>query len=425
MPLATFSIFATWFGAETCIGAAGAVYEGGLSAGSADPFGYALCVLIMGLVYAVPLWKRRVTTIADVLRERFGTRVEWLAVLLIVPTSLLWAAAQMRAMGHVLSHVSGLESTVAMLVSAAVVVAYTVRGGLLADAVTDLIQGFGLLVGMVFLLIGVMEATGNPLTALERVDPARLALFGGPGASTLDTLEAWALPVFGSVVAQELVQRVLASKSPAVAQRSALLGGGLYLLVGLVPVYAGLIGATLLPDLPHPEQVLPALATRLLSPVALVLFNGALLSAILSTVDTTLLVSASLVSHNLVVPLRPSISEAGKVRLARSFVAAFGVIALIIALASEGVHSLVQQASGFGSAGFTLVVTLGLFTRFGGETAALWALLAGVVTWSAGAYWLKLAHPYLISLAAAACAYLAGASTERVLAARTRPQPTE
>jgi SSS family solute:Na+ symporter len=42
--LATLSVFATWFGAETCIGAAGAVYEKGLSGATIDPFGYSLCL---------------------------------------------------------------------------------------------------------------------------------------------------------------------------------------------------------------------------------------------------------------------------------------------------------------------------------------------------------------------------------------------
>ena len=97
--LATFTIFATWFGAETCIGAAGAVYERGLSGGSADPFGYAICIFAMGLVFAVPLWRLRLTTLGDLFRIHYARSVEGLAILLMVPTSLLWAAAQVRAFG--------------------------------------------------------------------------------------------------------------------------------------------------------------------------------------------------------------------------------------------------------------------------------------------------------------------------------------
>jgi Na+/proline symporter len=57
--LATASLFATWFGAETCLGAAGSVYRGGLGGATAEPFGYALCLLLMGFVFARVLWSRR------------------------------------------------------------------------------------------------------------------------------------------------------------------------------------------------------------------------------------------------------------------------------------------------------------------------------------------------------------------------------
>src|SRR5690349_16450970 len=60
--LAAFSIFATWFGAEAIVGAAGAIYTDGLGGGSADPFGYGLCLIVLGLVIAMPLWRRKYTT---------------------------------------------------------------------------------------------------------------------------------------------------------------------------------------------------------------------------------------------------------------------------------------------------------------------------------------------------------------------------
>ena len=93
----TFTVFATWFGAETCIAAAGSVYRSGLSGGSADPFGYGLCIVLTGLVLAVPLWRLKLTTLADLFRIRFDPVVERIAVVLMVPTSLFWAAAQVRA----------------------------------------------------------------------------------------------------------------------------------------------------------------------------------------------------------------------------------------------------------------------------------------------------------------------------------------
>jgi Na+/proline symporter len=410
--LATFTVFATWFGAETTIGAAGAIYSDGLSGGSADPFGYGLCLLFMGLVFAVPLWKRGLTTLADLFRIRYSVGVERLAVLLMVPTSLLWAAAQVRAFGQVLSAASGFEVTATITLAAAIVVAYTAFGGLLADAWTDVVQGVALIVGLLVLFAVVIGDVG--WTALAAVPAERLRLFGGGEVGALAVVERWAIPVCGSVVAAELVQRVIAARSPEVARRSTLGAGGLYLLMGLIPVGIGLMGPVLLPGLAHPEQVLPLVAERYLPTALYVLFAGALVSAILSTVDSALLVASSLVSHNLVVPLRPEMSERAKVLLARSGVAVFGVLAYVLALHADGVYALVEEASAFGSAGIFVVVTAGLFTRWGGPRAAAGALLAGLAAWVAGAYLLAWETPYLWSLAAAVGGYAAGAGVEGV-----------
>ncbi|HXG38897.1 MAG TPA: sodium:solute symporter, partial [Bacteroidota bacterium] len=124
--LATFSMFATWFGAESCIGTAGAAYSEGLAGVTSDPFGYAICLLVMGLFFAVPLWKMKLTTIADFFRIRFSVSTERVIAVIMIPTSLLWAAAQIRAFGLVLSASSELEVSVAISVAAAVVVAYTI-----------------------------------------------------------------------------------------------------------------------------------------------------------------------------------------------------------------------------------------------------------------------------------------------------------
>src|SRR6185503_17206957 len=84
--LATFSMFATWFGAETCIGAAGKFYEEGLAGGATDPFGYALALFVMGVIFAAAIWKRGLTTLADLFRIRYSRNVERFAALLMAPT---------------------------------------------------------------------------------------------------------------------------------------------------------------------------------------------------------------------------------------------------------------------------------------------------------------------------------------------------
>ena len=407
--LASFSIFATWFGAETVVGAAGSIYSDGLSGGSADPFGYGLCLVVLGVVVAAPLWRRQYTTFGDLFRERYSPGVERLAVLLMVPTSVLWAAAQIRAFGQVVSVSSNLGVDVAITAAAAFVIIYTVAGGLLADVVTDFVQSIAIVVGLAVLLVAIGNAHGGVAELVASIDPSRLGLFSMADATPLELLEAWAVPICGSLLAVEMLTRIMGCKSAATARNATLLGAALYISVGLIPVTIGLVGPNLAPGLEEPEQLIAVLAQQHLSTFLYVLFAGALISAILSTVDSCLLAAASLVSHNLVVPLKPNLTDRQRITTARIGVAVFGIAAYVIALYAGGIYELVATASAFGSAGIFVVGIFGLFSRVGGEASAYAALVTGVVVWAAGEYWLEWSTPYVIALAAALAAYLAAA----------------
>jgi Na+/proline symporter len=412
-PLAIFSMFATWFGAETIVGSGSRAHREGISLASAEPFGYALCLILMGLVFAVPLWRRKLTTLADLFRIRYSPAVECLAALTLVPSSVLWAAAQVRAFGGVLATGSALETDVAVAIAAGITISYTFFGGLMADAITDVVQGAILILGLTVLAVAVAGEMGGISGAWAAVATGgRVRLGALPEGPLIQTVERWAIPVCGSVVATELVARVIATPTATVARRSALIAGGLYLAVGLIPVFIGVAGLAPSRPLSDPEQLIPSLARDLLPTVAYAAFVGAFISAILSTVDSTLLVPAGLLSHNLVMPLLRRDDERLKVRVARAAVIAFGVLAYFLARHAQGVFALVEQASAFGSAGTLVVVSFALFTDLGGPRTALATLVAGVVVYVAG---LALAWPYpfLTSLAAALGTYVTGAALEQ------------
>ncbi len=312
--LATFTMFATWFGAESCVSAAGKFYEQGLAGGATDPFGYALALVFLGLLIILGV---------VLLRSE-------------IPLAEAWSA----------------------------------------------------------------------------VEPDKLHPFGTAAGSFWTVLELWTMTVCGSLVAQEVIARVLATRSPTVARQATLLGGGLYLTVGLIPAFLGLIGVGLLPGLDDPEQILPRLAARYLPTFLYILFIGALVSAILSTVDSTLLAASSLVAHNFVVSFRPDMPDRRKLLLARTGVGAFGLVAYGLALGADSIFELVQQANGVGSSGILVLVVFGLFTRFGNARAGYATLTVGLAVWICGTYLGHWTCTYLLSLAAAALTYLAAALSE-------------
>jgi Na+/proline symporter len=402
--LATFSVFATWFGAETCIGASAAVYEHGLAGVRADPFGYTLCLVLMGVIYAVPLWNRGLTTMADLFRQRYSVHVERLAAFILFPSSVVWAAAQIRAFGHVLSASSSFQLEASITLAASIVIIYTVSGGLLADAVTDVIQGVALITGLVVLAI--VMAISDPVGP-----PTGLSLPAAKGIQEgwLDRIDAWAIPIFGSVIAQELVARVIATRSAKVARRATLSAAALYLLMGTIPLSVGLAGVQLFPQVGDPEQVMSLVAQHYLPPILYVIYAGALVSAILSTVDSALLAASALLSHNVVVSLVPSMRDRQKLMLARAGVVVLGLIAYVLAIYGRRTYEMVEMASSMGSAGILVVLTFGLFTRLGGQASALAALAAGVIVWYVAGYVVVLPGSFVISIAAAAACYLIAA----------------
>lgn len=407
-PLTTFSIFATWFGAESCISSAGRVYEEGFSLTTAEPFAYGITLMLSGVIFAVPIWRMKLTTMADFFRVRFDSRVEKLAAVMLIPPGVLWAAAQLRGFGQVLTTVTSLDIGTAIAVAAAFCILYTVLGGLLADAITDLVQGIVLILGLGLLLVAVVVAQGGIGASAAGIDLSRISLVGPEVTPTfLGLLEEYAIPIAGSVVAVEVLSRVLAARSPEVARNGAVMAGGLYILVGLIPVTLGLIAARLVPNLADAEQFLPALALQTLPTAGYVLFLGALISAILSTVDTILLVAGGIAAHNIVGPVFNITDDRMKLLLARSGVLLFGAMSLYLALGGRGVAELVEESSSFGTAGTLVVVSFGLFTKIGGPMAATLALLGGLASYAAASA-MALAYPFLTSVASATALYLAG-----------------
>lgn len=410
--LAAASIFATWFGAESCVAAAGSAYQEGVGWHSTEPFAYGLCLLLMGVFFAARLWRLGITTLPDLFAQRFGPSTERLAGALLLPSSLFWAAAQIHAFGDVVAINSDGMLTPAhgIAIGAGIAIVYTVCGGLLADVYTDVLQAGILVAGLVTLLVCVLLAL--PEMPPAAVVASRAGAPDAPSSSWLDLAEAWAIPILGSIVAQEAISRTLAARSASTARSSALLGGSAYLCIGAIPLTIGVLGPQLAPGLADPEAILPTLSQQHLPSWANYLLAGALIAAILSTVDSCLLVVASLAVRNLA---PAAVRQRNHLAAARVAVVLAGLAAYALANSAWNVGDLVEQASGFGSAGVFVLAMVA--TRGTGRSpwAANAALLAGAGTWVLGRYvWPEaIPHPYLTSLAAAGLAYGLGALATR------------
>lgn len=395
--LVSFSLFATWFGAETCLGSSGAVYESGLSGSRADPFGFSLCLFLMGILLAGKLRQKNYVTLADFIKDRYGTLAERLVIWVMIPSSIIWGAAQLRAFGQILSVSTSLPLDLMICFSALLVVIYTFLGGLLGDIYTDIVQGLIVVFSLITLLIIVLSRTPDLLSIIQHMPADRWKILG-VGESIWERLDRWAVPVLGSLVVQEAISRFLAARSPKDAVRACYAAGGIYLFTGMIPLFLGFIGPWILPDITEREQFLVVLSHKTLPNFLSVIFLGALISAILSTVDSILLAVSALLTHNFLLPILKIEKEKTKVLIARLAVVVTGIIGLSIALAGNRIYDLVLLAAAFGTAGVLVITIFGLYSKLNSQLAANITLVAGLVLTPLFQLVVKFKAPFLLSV---------------------------
>jgi Na+/proline symporter len=373
----TLSLFATWFGAETIMGSSAAIAEGGLSGARAEPFGYAICLAAMGLFIAVPFRRAGYVTLADFFAARFGKTSELVVALIMIPISVVWAAAQLLALAAILEAVLGLPAALTLAAAAITVIVYTTFGGFVGDVYTDMIQSVVLIIGVGVIFFAAAGHFGGGAGLAAAIRPEQLELLA-PGESWLGQIDSWAIPILGSLIAQEALARLVAARDEATARRATFLAASIYLLVGMAPVLIGLAGPHFTFDAAEGDAFLPSVATTLLAPALFIVFAGALLSAILSTVDSNVIAVSSFVTQNVLAARASAQSAKAQLLFARGVTIAAGVAAWATASSGSSIYDLIQLTSVFGQGGILVATLIGLGGRFGGQAAALGALAASV-----------------------------------------------
>jgi len=185
----------------------------------------------------------------------------------------------------------------------------------------------------------------------------------------------------GSIATPDLFQRALGARNEGVAQKSAYYAGLLYLSVGLLPVVLGMAGTMLVSDIANPEMILPTLGMKYLHPVAMAVFVGALLSALMSSADSALLAPASIIGQNLVKPLRPDLSEGRLLAVIRAAIFGLGLIPLAIGLYFRSVYELMVNSWAVLLVTLFVPLTAGIYWPRTNGPAAVSSIVVGGISW--------------------------------------------
>lgn len=377
------TIIATWFGGGTMLGSAGAGYEGGFLAAIADPFGGALVLILVGFFFARTFRRMRLLTVVEFFEDRFGRIAGLVASVGLILSNIGWTGAMLVAFGHVFQTLTGIPMELGILGGAVIVLGYTTVGGMWAVALTDFVQVIILGIGLIMLLTAVLIDVGGWSAIAARLPEHsfRMIPLEHTTERWLNYLRLWFIFGLADLSAQTLMQRVFAAKSEQVAQNSFYLAGAGYLLLGLIPVTLGIIGSVTMPGLEDPETIIPMLAIEHLHPVAIAIFVGAMLAAIMSSADSALLATASIISVNIAPMFKADLKPKQKLLVTRIAIPVCGIIAVYVALKVQVVLQLMFDANSFMMAAVTVPFVAGVWWKKANRTGALAAMAVGFMVW--------------------------------------------
>ena len=380
--LLVFTLFATFYGGGTIMGVAGAAYDDGVLGVIADPFGAALCLFLGGFFFFRVMRRMRLLTVADFFRIRYGKTAEMLAGLCMIPPYLGWVSSQFVAVGFILHTLTGLDTTLGMVLGAIVVIIYTVIGGLWAVALTDFIQALVLMIGLALLCFVVVADAGGLSSIAARLPQGHLSFFPDGGLNDwLWYIQAWVVIGLGGLPAQDLIQRAVSARSEGTAVASAYISGIMYVGFGLIPVTLGLAALVTLPDVANSEFVVPTLAMDHLPPLALALVLGALVSGIMSSADSALLAPASVIGENLARIAKSDLEPQQVLAISRWAVVALGVLSLLAALYFQRIYDIMVGAWAVLLVSLFVPLVAGIYWQRANATSAVAAIASGLISW--------------------------------------------
>ena len=388
--LCSITVIATWFGGAMMLGGAGAAYDEGMMGVIEDPWGGALALLLIGLFFARLFRRLRIITVVDFMEQRYGRVAGAAMTLSSLFANIMWAASMLVAFGTIFNALTSVPMEAGILVGAVIIILYTMIGGMWAVALTDFVQLSIIMAGLVVLFVVVLVDAGGWGQIYPHLDDHtfRMIPFDNSLDQWLNYLRAWTIIGIVDISAQTLFQRVAAAKTERVAQNAFYVGAAGYLFFGLLAVFLGIIGSVTMPELGNSETVIPELAKAHLHPIAIAIFVGAVLAAIMSTGDSVLLASASVIAKNILPYIRRNPSDRLTMQVARWSIPACGLIAILIAMKIQVVFNLMVDANILGLAAIIVPFVLGVWWTKANRTGALSSMAIGISAWLA-TLWLR------------------------------------
>jgi len=246
-------------------------------------------------------------TVPDYLEARFRddrNLFRKLAAVIIFSMVAFYTAAQLTAAGKAFDIFLGTGYLNGVLIGAAIVMFYTAVGGFKAVAYSDLIQGL-LMLSCLFVLpiVGIVAAGGwsAMIDNLGTQDPFLLTPMGSEGLSVKGVVAVLGFMGIGLAFlgAPQLLARFMSARNDRELVRASLPAVACIIVFDVGAILSGMAGRALFPDLGDPESVLPVMGQALFHPVFTGIFLVVILAAMMSTIDSLLILASSTLIRDL------------------------------------------------------------------------------------------------------------------------------
>jgi SSS family solute:Na+ symporter len=385
LPLVTAGLMAQAVDSNATLGNTDLTYGLGFWAGASLPIGLALCLLLTGLLFARRMNAAKLLTLPDWYARRYGRQIELSASIAMIGAYVLLLAGNLVAGGFLFEHFLGIDYTLGVLLIVAVVMTYTVAGGMFSDSYTAAAQMVITLAATAALFIWV--ATTYGITVPEGMGATDFGQLTDPAQGAPINWATLVALGIGDIVAIDFMQRIFSAKSPSVARRACFLGAFGTLLVGIPFSYVALSAV----DIVGPDGGEAVLFT-LLEDHAPVWLTTAVLAAIVaascSTANGAILGTGAVAARN-IAGIKdteggklPELKIFGAVKdplLRASRIAMFPIVGLAVLVAVQVPQTgiLLTLAFDLMLAGLVVPFALGHWWKRGGAASAAAAIATG------------------------------------------------
>jgi len=357
----TGSLLATIVGGSATVGMAGLGFTRGLTGAWWLLVG-SIGLVILGLFLAKKVRNLALYTLPELVGKQYDRRMALATSLLIVIAWVGIVAGQIIAAGQILSVVGVGNPLLWMVLFTIVFVTYTLLGGQYAIIRTDTLQTVIIFIGIFGGLALLFSNLGGWSGLKSSLSPEQFAFPTSSQFSGIELIKLLLLVGLAYVVGPDMYSRLFCAKDSRTARASVFWAALFIVPLAFGITLIGMGAAVLFPQI-LPEQAFPMMIKEILPPFMGSIVLAALLCAVMSSADTTLLSASTILVVNIVGWFKPALSEGKILSLSRWGVVALGICSLVLALVLKGVINALLFAYTVYTAGVILPVLAGFYKK--------------------------------------------------------------